>query len=66
VHAKIDPRLIGLLNAMTEAHDGIACLRTRNNKTGDVEFWVPPETQEDFWEMISGIKEMMHITIVDK
>lgn len=63
IRAKVDPTAIGIINALVDAHDGIACLRTTDPRTGDLEFWVSPDCLEDFWEMIAGIREVIDVRI---
>jgi len=63
VRAKVDPVIIGLLNGLVDAHDGIACLRTTDPKAGKLEFWVSPNCLDDFQIMLKGLREVADVEI---
>jgi len=66
VCAKAEPSTIGFLNALVDAHDHIACLRTVDPKAGLLEFWVAPDCLEDFWEMMKGLRNVADVEIEER
>lgn len=59
--ARIPPEQIGYVNAILDAHEGIAVMRTRNRNRGTVEFWVAPAVVDDFKQIMAGIGEEVAI-----
>lgn len=59
--ARVPPEQIGYVNAILDAHEGIAVMRTRNRRRGTVEFWVAPLVVEDFRQIMAGIGEEVPI-----
>lgn len=63
LRAKVDPSMIGILNSLVDAHDGIACLRTLDSKSGEIEFWISPDCLDDFRQVLAGIQEVADVRI---
>ena len=65
VKAIVDPTQIGFLNAVIDAMQGLAAVRTRDPKKGWVEFWVAPTETSDFMDLIEDLKKFIFIKAVD-
>ncbi len=61
--AIVEPRNIGYVGALVEGHDGLAVLRTKNEKCGHVEFWVSPFQRADFEEFIGALGREIRIHV---
>jgi Domain of unknown function (DUF4911) len=63
--ARVEPRWIGLVNAILEGHDGIATMRTLDSSRGLVCFWVPEGQREDFDAMVEGMRRELSLVLLD-
>lgn len=61
--ARVEPAQIHHLCCLTEAHDGLAVVRTKDDKLGIVEFWVSPLMQPVFEEYVRALADEIGITI---
>jgi hypothetical protein len=52
------PRLIGYLNSIIDAYEGLAVLRTIDGRSGEVEFWV---TRKEFPILESVLNKLAKI-----
>lgn len=55
--AKINPADIAHVVALTEGHEGLAVIRTKDAALGIVEFWVPPTMQQDFESYLDALRQ---------
>jgi hypothetical protein len=65
VPARVEPREIGLINALVEGHEGIATMRTLDESRGIVLFWVPAGQRGDFEKMFEGLQREVSVIQVD-
>lgn len=63
--ACVEPRNIGYVGALCEGHDGLAVLRTKDQKLGMVEFWVSSFQRADFEEFIAALGREIHINVAE-
>ncbi|MBN1475750.1 DUF4911 domain-containing protein [Candidatus Sumerlaeota bacterium] len=63
--ARVEPRWIGLVNALLEGHEGIATMRTLDPARGLVCFWIPEGQREDFDAMVRGMQRDLSLTLID-
>lgn len=61
--ARLKPGEIGYLCAITEAHEGLAVIRTKDEALGIVEFWVSRSMREEFEDFLRGVKRELNITV---
>lgn len=66
VPARVEPREIGFVNALVEGHEGIATMRTLDERRGLVCFWVPQGQRADFEAMVAGIQREVSLTLLDR
>lgn len=65
LRARIPPEDIGFVNALLDAHEGLALMRTRNRAQGIVELWVAPEAWDDVRRILEGLAEEAGVEILD-
>jgi hypothetical protein len=61
--ARVDISQIAYLCSIVEAHEGLAVVRTKDERLGIVEFWVSPLMQKDFEEFLSALENEIFITV---
>lgn len=65
LRARIPPEDIGFVNALLDAHEGYALMRTRNREKGIVELWVAPEVYEEVRRILEGIAQEVALEILE-
>jgi hypothetical protein len=65
LRARVPPEDIGFVNALVDAYEGYALMRTRNREKGIVEFWVAPEAYADVRWILEGLAEEVGLEILD-
>lgn len=61
--ARVEPRQIAYVCAVTEAHEGLAVVRTKDERLGIVEFWVSPLMRADFESFINALALELDIRV---
>lgn len=59
--ARVEPRQIGYLCAVTEGHEGLAVVRTKDEALGIVEFWVSPLQRETFEDFLRALAQELDL-----
>lgn len=52
---RVDPYDIAYLCSTTEAYEGLAVVRTKDEKSGTVQFWVPGSCRNDFEAFLGAL-----------
>ncbi len=52
---QVDPRQIHYVCCTTEAYEGLAVVRTKDEKLGIVQFWVPVPLRSEFEEFLDHL-----------
>jgi len=60
---QVDPHEIHYLCAITESYEGIAVVRTKDEKLGIVQFWVPVGLQADFEAFLQQLGEEVAVRV---
>jgi hypothetical protein len=55
--ARVEPREIAYVCQLTEAHEGLAVVRTIDQALGLIEFWVSPSMRETFESFAAALGE---------
>lgn len=55
--ARVAPAEIHYVCSLTEAYEGLAVVRTKDEKAGIVQFWVPASVQGDFEEFLTRLAD---------
>ncbi|MGC8741159.1 MAG: DUF4911 domain-containing protein [Candidatus Sumerlaeaceae bacterium] len=61
--AHVDPADIHYVCSTTEAYEGLAVVRTKDEKLGIVQFWVPTRLQHDFDEFLARLGEDISLVV---
>jgi hypothetical protein len=61
--AKVDPVQIHYVCATTEAYEGLAVVRTKDENLGIVQFWVPVAMQRDFELFLAALQKEVTMSI---
>lgn len=62
--AATDPKEIGYINSIIESYEGMGLVRTRDEKQGVIEFWVPPDFLDLFHQVLHSLSTEIPITLV--
>ncbi|MGQ9630124.1 MAG: DUF4911 domain-containing protein [bacterium] len=60
IKVKVLPREIGFLNAIIEAHEGFAVVRTEDRHEGIINIWASPSFVEDVRRILQGLRKYLH------
>lgn len=61
--AQVPPSEIHYVCSITEAYEGLAVVRTKDEKLGIVQFWVPTSVQGDFEEFLARLSEEIPLSV---
>lgn len=61
--AHVDPRQIHYVCCTTEAYEGLAVVRTKDEKLGIVQFWVPGRLRSDFEEFLHHLSKEIALRV---
>lgn len=61
--ARVEPTQIAYVCAVTEAHEGLAVVRTCDQKAGLIEFWVSPLQQTQFEEYLRALEQEIDMVV---
>ncbi len=61
--ARVAPADIHYVCSITEAYEGLAVVRTKDEKVGIVQFWVPTCLQTDFEEFLARLSEEIPLSV---
>ena len=63
VKAQVDTSNIGIINCILDSYDGIALLRTLDEKKGIVCFHVSPYFEKEFKKLVADLKKSYKIVL---
>lgn len=61
--ARVDPMDIHYVCCLTEALEGVAVVRTKDEKLGIVQFWVPNALRNEFEEFLQALEREIPIVV---
>jgi hypothetical protein len=63
--ACVEPSRIFHVCAVAEGHEGLAVVRTKDEKLGIIEFWVSPDMRATFEEFLDALRGEMRINVAE-